>query len=59
MRRIYQDKKYEIFAAYDHTAEVYELFTEETAECYIGCADTIKEAEKIAKEYAREGWAGR
>jgi hypothetical protein len=44
-----ESKGLEVWAAWDDSAEVYELFTDAEGEGYIGCADTKQEAVKIAR----------
>lgn len=38
---------------FDHTAQVYEVFADRGAE-YLGCSDTIAEANRIAHQAIRE-----
>lgn len=44
----------EAWAHFDKDAQVYEIFTDESASCYIGCADTKKEAYQIALDWFEE-----
>ena len=41
----------EVWVHFDKDAEVYELFTSEAADDYIGCADTLSEARKVASGF--------
>jgi hypothetical protein len=50
MQKLAANKGWEVWAQYDRTAGVWELFSEETAEAYLGCADTLSEARKLAKD---------
>ena len=47
MRKILAKKGYEVWAKWDATAEVFELFSDSDAVGYIGFAETIAEATKI------------
>lgn len=44
----------EVWAKWDDSADVFELFASESGEDYIGCADDLPEARKIAREWAQE-----
>lgn len=44
MRKIVAKHGYEVWAKWDNTAEIYELFNDREGSAYIGCADTIEEA---------------
>lgn len=52
------DLGYEVWARWDHEAEVYELFLEEECEAYIGFAETKQEAREAALAYFEELKAG-
>jgi hypothetical protein len=41
----------EVYANFDLTAQVWELFADNHGEDYIGCADTISEARQVAREW--------
>ena len=47
-------KGFEVWAHYDHTAEVYELFASEDAIDYVGCADTLAEARQIGRNWVAQ-----
>jgi len=51
---IAQKDGYEVWAKWDADAEIYELFTERECECYIGCADELKDTKAIALEWIDE-----
>lgn len=44
----------EVWIKWDSSAEVYELFASEGADDYLGCADTVSEARKVAREWFSE-----
>lgn len=44
----------EIWAHFDKSAEVYELFASEDGSDYLGCADTLTEARKLALVIAND-----
>ncbi len=44
---------FEVWAKWDDSAEIYELFASENGDDYIGCCDTLKEA----RDYALERWS--
>lgn len=44
----------EVWAIWDATAEVWELFASPEGDDYIGCADTIPEAQQVAREWFNE-----
>lgn len=44
----------EVWIKWDEGAEVYELFASEGADDYLGCADTLQEARKFAREHFRD-----
>ena len=54
MRLIYEKKGYQVFAQYDSSAEVIELFSDDDLQGYVGCADTDQEAINIAREWVEE-----
>lgn len=54
MRLILKKSGYEVWAKFDPTARVWELFTEEEGECYVGCADTLAEAHAVANHWLAE-----
>lgn len=54
MIKIADRNGYEVWMAYDNTAEVYELFASEDGTDYIGCSDTKQEAKRFAKEWIDE-----
>jgi hypothetical protein len=41
----------EVWAKWDESAELYELFASSTGEDYIGCADTREEAQAAAQAW--------
>ena len=47
-------RRYEVWAKWDKPAQVWELFTESECESYIGCADTLKDAETFALDWIEE-----
>lgn len=49
MTLICKRKGYEIWAAFDESAQVWELFFDADGVSYAGCADTIREAKMVAK----------
>lgn len=51
MTKIASRNGYEVFAKYDRTAGVYELFASDTGQDYIGCADSLSECRAIANEW--------
>lgn len=44
----------EVWINFDKSAEVYELFASEDGDDYIGCADTVAEARKVASQWFEE-----
>jgi hypothetical protein len=54
MFKIYEAKGYEVFANWDSSAQVFELFLSDTGGDYIGCADTRIEAKELAKRLVAE-----
>lgn len=44
----------EVWIKHDQSAEVYELFASEDGDDYIGCADTVAEARKVASQWFEE-----
>lgn len=54
MNLIYESNGYKIYSQFDRTAEVYELFTDTDGVGYVGCADSIREAKQIAKDFVEE-----
>ena len=56
MKRIatHQGLQREVWAQFDDTAEVYELFASKDGDDYIGCADTLTEARLVAQEWFSE-----
>ena len=44
----------EVWAIWGATAEVWELFASKEGDDYIGCADTMPEAKKVARERFEE-----
>jgi hypothetical protein len=58
MRLIAKKQGYEIWAKFDHTQEVYELFFDQECETYTGWyVDSIKDAEKAAQHILEESLA--
>ncbi|CAM3838268.1 hypothetical protein VRRI112168_02575 [Vreelandella rituensis] len=53
-KKIHAQGGYEFFARFDQEAEVYEIFTEEECEGYIGVADGLADAKEVAKAHAAE-----
>jgi hypothetical protein len=51
-------KNLEVFAHFDDSAKVYELFASDTGGDYIGCADTLPECRKLAREWFTERLEG-
>ena len=47
-------RRYEVWAKWDKSAQVYELFTESECESYIGCADNLADAETFALDWINE-----
>lgn len=45
---------YEVWAQYDETAAVIELFASEEMSDYIGCADTLPQARALARAWIAE-----
>lgn len=54
MRKILDKKGYEVWAKWDETAEVFELFSDSDAVGYIGFAESIAEAIKIGTWHIEE-----
>ena len=55
MRKVLEKNGYEVWASWDATAEVYELFNDkEEGSCYVGVADTLAEAVIVAQWYVDE-----
>jgi hypothetical protein len=54
MRKVFEKVGYEVWAKWDKDAEVYELFNDDEGSTYIGCADTMVEAIKVAKLFVFE-----
>lgn len=50
----HEDLGCEVWIHFDESAEVYELFTDSEGEGYIGCADTVKEARLVARDWFEE-----
>jgi hypothetical protein len=50
----FPDMGREIWAKYDESAELYELFYSEECDDYCGCADTKAECKAVAREIANE-----
>lgn len=44
----------EVWIKYDKDTELYELFASEDGDDYIGCADTVAEARKVASQWFEE-----
>lgn len=49
MQKIATAKGYEVWAQYDSSADVWELFASEDGDDYLGCADTLQEAREAAQ----------
>jgi len=41
-------------AVFDETAKVFEVFADKDCDSYLGCADTLPEAKRIALEWIEE-----
>lgn len=54
IQKIYASNGYEVWAKYDKSAELYELFTDKDGVGYVGCSDTLEEADVIAKDWVQE-----
>lgn len=54
MKLVSAKKGYEVWAKWDKDAEVWELFTEREAECYIGATDTIADAVTVGYDWIEE-----
>lgn len=54
MTKVYSKGGFEIWAQYDHTADVYELFYSPDGDDYCGCVDTMAEARKLAQKIVAE-----
>ena len=56
MQLIATSKKHdlEVYANFDDTAQVWELFTESEALCCVGCADNLQEARQVARDWILE-----
>jgi hypothetical protein len=54
MRKVFEKYGYEVWAKWDSSAEVYELFNDDEGSTYIGCADTMAEAVNVAKLFIDE-----
>lgn len=55
MKLIHKTRTYEIWAKFDQSAQVYELFFDKEAESYTGWnADSIKDAEDCARHIIEE-----
>jgi hypothetical protein len=57
MRKVFEKVGYEVWAKWDSSAEVYELFNDAVCDegtVWIGYADTIEEAHEIGKQYVYE-----
>jgi hypothetical protein len=50
----HKDLGYEVWVHFDKTAEIYELFTDDEGVGYIGCADTLTDARKVASAFFEE-----
>ncbi len=50
----FQDMGIEIWAKWDSTAELYELFYSQECNDYCGCANTKAECKAVAREIANE-----
>ena len=58
-RFIAMKNRYEVWAKYDRSARVYELFTESECESYIGAVDNLADAETFALAWIDERWSRR
>jgi hypothetical protein len=54
MRRIAKARNCEVWVRYDRTAGVYEMFASEEGSDYIGCSDTLTDAQAYAKNWIAE-----
>jgi hypothetical protein len=54
MKLVSAKKGYEVWAKWDKDAEVWELFAEREAECYIGATDTIADAVSVGYDWIEE-----
>lgn len=50
----FPDMGREVWVKFDKGAEVYELFASEAGDDYIGCADTLTEARRVARDWAND-----
>ncbi len=58
MKLVYKSRSYEIWAQFDQSAQVYELFFDKEGESYTGwTADSIKDAEHSAPHIIEEQMA--
>ena len=54
MRKVLEKHGYEVWARWDDTAEVYELFNDRDDGAYIGFAESLTEATKIGTWWVEE-----
>jgi len=54
MNFILKHKGYEVWANFDDSARVYELFFDENAEVYVGVVDSLAEARVVARQLIDE-----
>lgn len=54
MKRIANRNGFEVWAHFDRTAKVYELFASEDGGDYVGDADTLSQAQKYAEQWISE-----
>lgn len=54
MRIILVLRGYEVWGKFDNSAQVWELFASKEGNDYIGCADDLNEAKKIAHEWVND-----
>lgn len=50
----FPDMGREVWAKWDEAAEIYELFLSQEADDYVGCANSVPDARKVARDLANE-----
>ncbi|MFC4484291.1 hypothetical protein [Cupriavidus campinensis] len=50
----FPDMGREVWAKWDEEAGIYELFLSQEADDYVGCADSVADARKVARDLAKE-----
>ena len=54
IRLFKNDRRNLTVAVFDSGAKVYEIFADQDCDSYIGCADNIQEAQRVALDWVNE-----